>query len=246
MYITADAFNISGIANIPAYSHQHQDSFGSTNAAHFGAIIGGNSPVNTRYYNHSPIAQPFPASYNNSNTMYRQPTTRTIASDISSLSSGFGDGDIIVSDTLVTPPPQAAVSPSSSSNNPYLGRHFSWMSLGQHQPPPGSDSGRETVCTETSEDRPARFRSVTSWVDQQTGRIRRVQQQQQQQQRGEGGEGEGEQAVPPVLRLQIPGNPGIPGIHNPPGEQSFGMMMRGGEEEVPRRVEVGGVGGRVG
>jgi hypothetical protein len=97
---------------------------------------------------------------------------------------------------------------------------------------------RETVYTETSEDQPARFRSVTSWVDQQTGRIKRVQQR---------GAAEGGHPAPGGRTpVQVPGNPGVPGIHNPPSEQSFGMMMD--DEERPRRVDevvAGGV-GRVG
>lgn len=83
---------------------------------------------------------------------------------------------------------------------------------------------RETIYTQTSEDQPARFRSVASWVDQQKGRIKRV------QQRG----------MPAAETLQgrammIPGNPGIPGVHNPPREQSFDLMMD--DEEKPRRVD---------
>jgi hypothetical protein len=83
------------------------------------------------------------------------------------------------------------------------------------------------VYTETSEDQPARFRSVTSWVDQQTGRIKRA------QKRGQ------DEEADPVAQTQVPGNPGIPGIHNPPSEQSFGMMMD--DDEKPRRVDVVGL-----
>ncbi|OTA91614.1 hypothetical protein M434DRAFT_397128 [Hypoxylon sp. CO27-5] len=36
------------------------------------------------------------------------------------------------------------------------------------------DGRRETVYTTTSEDRPARFRSITSWVNQQAGRTKRA------------------------------------------------------------------------
>ncbi|KAI5928384.1 hypothetical protein F4810DRAFT_1287 [Camillea tinctor] len=100
------------------------------------------------------------------------------ASEISSISSGFGDGEMILpqpmpasnttgtntttttaASPIVQPPP-----PVPTSNNA-AGR-FSWMSR--------RDERRETVYTQTSEDRPARFRSVASWVNQQTGRIRRA------------------------------------------------------------------------
>ena len=336
-YTAANRPHITLMTNIPAaYSHQPQGSFSSTNAAHFGAIMtpestaspmhSGVSPAS--YYNQPLLAHQFPAPYN---PLYRQPS-RTI-SEVSSLSSGFGDGDIIVRDPLITPPAPTAVPGSSPTNSPqqhhpqhnpqqqpqpqqpqqYTAR-FSWMSLpqgstlptqptstsstppaaaaaaaatatavstGPTAPPTRQDSTasssssttgrgrRETVYTETSEDQPARFRSVTSWVDQQTGRIKRVQQQRGVVGGAEGvvgsgggggvvgegsvgvgvgvgvgrGGGGGSGSGVPV-QVQVPGDPGIPGIHNPPREQSFGMMMD--DEERPRRVEevvAGGGGG---
>ncbi|RYP03856.1 hypothetical protein DL764_004835 [Monosporascus ibericus] len=92
-------------------------------------------------------------------------------SEISSLSSGFGDGDIVIQQSLTAPPPPVAARqepPQPPPRTPnYLG-HFSWMSR-------SSSSGkRETVYTQTSEDRPARFRSINSWVNQQAGRVRRA------------------------------------------------------------------------
>ncbi|KAI1640216.1 hypothetical protein F4809DRAFT_522480 [Biscogniauxia mediterranea] len=124
------------------------------------------------------------------------------ASEISSISSGFGDGEMILPqpmapasntiDTTITTTTAAAAAavandntninttttiptttsspivqpppPVPTSNNA-AGR-FSWMSR--------RDERRETVYTQTSEDRPTRFRSVASWVNQQTGRIRRA------------------------------------------------------------------------
>ncbi|KAK3379407.1 hypothetical protein B0T24DRAFT_589978 [Lasiosphaeria ovina] len=155
-----------------------------------------------------------PAVYYNQSEMARQPSeaydpTRrqtNRASQLSSISSGFGDGDIIVGAQLIKPP-QPAVTTANAAGR------FSWMSQ--------TTSGRETVYTQTSEDSPPRFRTVTSWVDQQTGRIIRVQQRENDL-----------AAAPPVP--QLPGHPGIPGIHNPPDEQVFNMMM---DDEPPRRVE---------
>ncbi|RYP48840.1 hypothetical protein DL768_005348 [Monosporascus sp. mg162] len=92
-------------------------------------------------------------------------------SEISSLSSGFGDGDIVIPQSLTAPPPPVAARQEPQQPPPrtpnYLGR-FSWMSRSS------SNGKRETVYTQTSEDRPARFRSINSWVNQQAGRVRRA------------------------------------------------------------------------
>ncbi|RYP57786.1 hypothetical protein DL769_009279 [Monosporascus sp. CRB-8-3] len=92
-------------------------------------------------------------------------------SEISSLSSGFGDGDIVIPQSLTAPPPPVAARqevPQPPPRTPnYLGR-FSWMSRSS------SRGRRETVYTQTSEDRPVRFRSINSWVNQQAGRVRRA------------------------------------------------------------------------
>ncbi|KAL2145104.1 hypothetical protein VTI28DRAFT_7983 [Corynascus sepedonium] len=251
---------ITLMTNIPAvYAHQAQGSFSSTNAAHFGAIatpdstaspiVSGISPAS--YYNQPLLNQRYTAPYNNQ--IYRQPS-QTL-SDGSSISSGFGDGDIIVTDPLIPLPAPTAV-PGSATNSPqqkqqsqYTTR-FSWMTAAEQTATAGGGAAatvdvagqtaaslirkesnastdtnrRETIYTQTSEDQPARFRSVASWVDQQKGRIKRV------QQRG----------MPAAETLQgqaimIPGNPGIPGVHNPPREQSFDLMMD--DEEKPRRVD---------
>lgn len=126
-------------------------------------------------------------------------------SELSSISSGFGDGDIIV-------PPPAAFQQGPD------GRPFSFVKssdgLSRHSSVANrSESGRsgqrDTVYTATSEDTPARYRSVNSWVTQQTGRVER------QQQRDDA------EDVPPVPLL--------------PPEQRLTMMMDDGEE--PRRYE---------
>ncbi len=230
--------SITVITNMPPYTHQPQESFSSTNAAHFGAILrNGNttaSPLQTSvspssYYSQAVRNQQANGPYN---ALYRQPSKAI--SEVSSLSSGFGDGEFMLPSSLVTPPP-ATATPASANASPqqFTAARFSWQPEWMSQPyagparqnssssnATGRNERRETVYTTTSEDQPARFRSVTSWVDQQTGRIRRAQQRAQ------------DEESPAV---QVPGNPGIPGIHNPPSEPSFGMMMD--DEEKPRRVE---------
>lgn len=241
VYFPPNALHIASMANNPLYSHQAQGSFSSTNAAQFGSVMGGDYPVSTLqsgttagptlYYNPSMMTQQFPptaAPYNPGPAgVYRQPSKATV----SSLSSGFGDGDIAVSEpTVSAPPPVATANNTMTSDRQYTAR-FSWMSQAPSQgatqaPQSGRQSRRETVCTETSEDLPARFRSLTSWVDQQTGRIKRAQEKEREREMGD-------QMPPPPLPAGVPG---IPGVHNPPpGEQSFGMMMD--DEEMPRKVE---------
>lgn len=137
---------------------------------------------------------------------FAMPTANRV-SDISSLSSGFGDGDIIA------PPPAAVVIGSAASAN--ASKRSSRSSR--------SSRKRDTVYTEASEDSPARFRTINSWVRQQSGRIRRAEQRDQEATAITGG-------VPPVPLL--------------PPEQEFNLMMPDGE--VPRRVEdtaAGGTGG---
>lgn len=135
------------------------------------------------------------------------------ASNLTSLSSGFGDGDIIV--------PPAFHPPRSGASTP--------------QPPPSTRttssagnalSNRDTIYTATSDDQPARFRTVSSWVNQQKGRIHRAQQRVRD---GGGVVGERE-GVPPV-----PGVPAGAGVNGLPAEQEFSLMMPDGE--VPRRPD---------
>ncbi|KAI0851783.1 hypothetical protein F5Y00DRAFT_217248 [Daldinia vernicosa] len=118
------------------------------------------SQVTQPYYNESDLPRQPPETF----TAPKRAGTR--ASEISSISSGFGDGDIII------PPPSGAsgadkpipIPPVPAEENPAA--RDSWMSR------PGER--RETVYTEASEDRPARFRSITSWVNQQAGRAKRA------------------------------------------------------------------------
>ncbi|KAM0281838.1 hypothetical protein ACHAQH_003327 [Verticillium albo-atrum] len=151
------------------------------------------------YYTESEVARQHP-------TDYGRPANR--ASAISSLSSGFGDGDIIVPGLQPPPPTSHPMRPTQNA----MGR-YSWVSK-------SGSSNRETIYTETSEDLPPRFRTVNSWVNQQTGRVKRAQ--------GRGGDEE--EDVPPV-----PGLPAALGKNIMPPEPQFNMMMPDGEE--PRRPD---------
>ncbi|KAK9799123.1 hypothetical protein AB5N19_04792 [Seiridium cardinale] len=119
-----------------------------------------------------------PDSFFNQSELARQPSDaydparRQVnrASELSSLSSGFGDGDIIIPEQYLNKPQPAATQLRQSNN--FITR-FSWMSR--------RDAGnRETVYTTTSEDRPAKYRSVGSWVNQQTGRLKRAEEKKQE------------------------------------------------------------------
>ncbi|KAI0802628.1 hypothetical protein GGR55DRAFT_683113 [Xylaria sp. FL0064] len=118
------------------------------------------------YYTQSVLSRQPSNAYN--------PTQRQVyrASEISSLSSGFGDGDIIMPPPNVimvpkTSTPAAAVvaagAPTNAEGNGN-NRPFSWMSRA------GTEQKRDTVYT-TASDRRTRFHSVNSWVDQQKRRL---------------------------------------------------------------------------
>lgn len=131
------------------------------------------------------------------------------ASELSSLSSGFGDGDIIV------PPPLAHQQDTGPRPCSYAKTARSGPRSRPASVAASSNGGRygqrDTVYTAASDDTPARYRSVASWVSQQTGRVVA----QQRQQRSDAVD------VPPVPFL--------------PPEQRLTMMMDDGEE--PRRYE---------
>lgn len=183
------------------------------------------------FYNQSQLArQPSDAYDPARRQVYR-------ASELSSLSSGFGDGEILMlaSDqqqaqpqagqvpmSFPRPPPIPSGPPPASMNG--AGR-FSWMRNKQRM-------SRETVYTEASEDQPPKFRSVSSWVNQQTGRVRRGQASIDTTTNASAGVGAsgvkgGDAAV------VIGNEPGIP--HPMPEEQRLTMMMD--DEEEPRRPD---------
>ncbi|KAK8065482.1 hypothetical protein PG997_012229 [Apiospora hydei] len=138
----------------------------------------------------STLRSRMPDAYFNQSELARQPSDAYDpaqrqayrASDLSSLSSGFGDGDIIVPESALKPPPPPVAAATLQVPPPAAGR-FSWMSR--------RAGDRETVYTATSEDRPAKYRSVNSWVNQQIGRIKRADERKQN-----------EEEAPPV--------PGVP------------------------------------
>ena len=115
-----------------------------------------------------PPVLPTPVSDTSEAARRQLPTYRE--SQLSSLSSGFGDGDLVAPQPLTAPPPAIAPGPAPMRDDYAAGARASvresWLSRG--------DSRRETVYTQSSEDRPVRFRSINSWVNQQTGRVQRA------------------------------------------------------------------------
>ncbi|KAJ4425072.1 hypothetical protein N0V82_000354 [Gnomoniopsis sp. IMI 355080] len=151
------------------------------------------------FFNQSELARTASAAYD--------PATRAVyrASELSSISSGFGDGDIIV-------PPMATLQ-QGQDPRPYSfakssGSRSRANSVATRSEV-GSNGQRDTIYTTTSEDMPTRYRSVNSWVNQQTGRVERQQRR------------DTDEEIPPVPIL--------------PPEQRLTMMMDDGEE--PRRYE---------
>lgn len=144
------------------------------------------------YYNQSELARQASTAYDpKQRAVYR-------ASALSSISSGFGDGDFII-----PLPPAALQQPEAGGSRPIS------YAKSTTRGPSNANGQRDTVYTTTSEDMPARYRSVNSWVNQQTGRVQR------QQARDDDAD------VPPVPAL--------------PAEDRFTMMMDDGE--VPRKYE---------
>lgn len=201
-------FTPTSQANNPFASHEdhmaRQPSYSPTSAAQymtgtmrtFDTLTSDRSRMPDPVYNQSELARQASTAYD--------PAKRAVyrASELSSISSGFGDGDIIV------PPPvahQQGLEPRPFSfAKPAGGLTRNSVA---NRSDAGSHGQRDTVYTTTSEDMPARYRSVNSWVNQQTGRIQR-------QQQSEGDD------VPPVPSL--------------PPEDRYTMMM---DDEEPRRYE---------
>ena len=86
---------------------------------------------------------------------------------LSSLSSGFGD-QIIIPEPAPTKPNQIQASRQSYRQS----RKFSWTASAR-----GPQGDRDTMYTTTSMDStPPRFRTINSWVAQQSGRVQKQQQ----------------------------------------------------------------------
>ncbi|PNP56773.1 hypothetical protein THARTR1_03469 [Trichoderma harzianum] len=132
-------------------------------------------------------------------------------SDVSSLSSGFGDGDIVI----IQPPTAAtaakAAYPGAADTHVNViavrsspeRKHFS--SRFSNRLSRGDTAGTSS----SSEDGRPRFRSISSWVGQQSRRVRRAAANRNED--------------------------GVPDVPDVPPEQGFDMMMPDGQE--PRRVE---------
>ncbi|ROW13007.1 hypothetical protein VPNG_05931 [Cytospora leucostoma] len=122
-------------------------------------------------------------------------------SELSSISSGFGDGDIII------PPPSALHNFTGASRISYQKVPGVSRKDSVAQASEAGESNRDTIYTTTSEDMPQRYRTVDSWVNQQTGRIQRAAQN-------------ANEDVPPVPMM--------------PPEEKYTMMM---DDEEPRRPD---------
>ncbi|KAK3399287.1 hypothetical protein B0T20DRAFT_196677 [Sordaria brevicollis] len=229
--------NIAGTRNLASptmSSHQPQQLGTSTNTSRNGSLattLVSSSARQVQYVSHhDPNYMLSPCS------TFQQGRGGHRMSDISSLSSGFGDGDFIMpiqqqttlqQTTLQQPQSIAIVAgdypippiPHSNNSNRNTNRFSGISSIRRG----GSQSRRDTLYTESSEDTPARFRSLNSWVAQQSGRVKRG--------RERGGEDEAEYLA---SLPQLPCQPGVPGIHNPPVEQRFDLMR---DDEKPRPVE---------
>lgn len=89
-------------------------------------------------------------------------------SEQSSLSSGFGDGQIIIPDSTS----KSSTARPSPTNNGRV-RNFSWVtSIFQAR----STHNRDSTYTTSSEDTTKRYRTVNSWVAQQTRHVERREQ----------------------------------------------------------------------
>lgn len=133
------------------------------------------------------------------------------SSDLSSISSGFGDGDIVIPDSMlegVSQQPQQRPQQQQQrrTRNTLLSR-FSQFARGN------TDRDRDTVYSQGGDDVAPRFRTVASWVNQQSSRVKH------------GQAGGADPFAPP-----------LPGSYNGlPPEQRFDMMIDDGER--PRRVD---------
>ncbi|KFY28617.1 hypothetical protein V493_02832 [Pseudogymnoascus sp. VKM F-4281 (FW-2241)] len=168
---------------------------------------------NSLIQNAAPIAasqQPMPSTRDDPPPMptippaYRQAANGKSQrmSEASSLSSGFGDAVIDIPESG----PTTYVSDKAGPNLPKpnnktlgldLGPRFSWANI----PTPrtlGNHRKRDTVTTTTSQDSEPRFRTITSWVNQQTSRVMKNQ--------NDGGTA----AVPGQERDSVPDLPAIP------------------------------------
>lgn len=150
------------------------------------------------------------SAYNSRSQSLAPSRNNTRISDVSSLSSGFGDGDIIISQ-----PSNAATTYAVTPNRSNTFDSNINLSAVRNSPERKSFSSRfsrnhsrDTVMTNSSEDLRPRFRTVSSWVHQQSRRTKQRSAANRSEDRG---------------------------MSTPLPEQGFDMMMPDGE--VPRRVD---------
>jgi hypothetical protein len=146
--------NHLAIANTTDADETQNNTFDSTTSS--GMIPDYNNTYNTYNTNGTYLT-------NNTSNLY-DPNQRDVnhLSYLSSLSSGFGDQIII---------PEGATPANTAV--PRQSRKFSWVSSAPGMRRYGN---RDTIMTNASEDTPPRFRTVNSWVAQQTTRVERQKQ----------------------------------------------------------------------
>ncbi|PSS03740.1 hypothetical protein BD289DRAFT_96330 [Coniella lustricola] len=153
------------ISENATYDPNNAAQYGAGTMQTFNTTSSDRSRMPDPVYNQSELARQASTAYN--------PNQRAVnrASELSSISSGFGDGDIIM-------PPPAVLQQNMDPTTYNYGkpRDGAIQSIDVNAPDVNdAQARRDTVYTTTSEDRPARYRSVNSWVDQQTGRVQRHQ-----------------------------------------------------------------------
>ncbi|KFZ15039.1 hypothetical protein V502_05798 [Pseudogymnoascus sp. VKM F-4520 (FW-2644)] len=242
-------YHASGIFGTaaPSESQTHSRGFSAffnpmiqIRAGEYDKNSGQNQPYsrNSLIQNAAPIAvsqQPLPSTRDEPPPMpalppaYRQAANGKTQrmSEVSSLSSGFGDAVIDIPESG----PTTFVSNKSGSGLPKpnnqtlgldLGSRFSWANV----PTPrtlGNHRNRDTVTTTASRDSEPRFRTVTSWVNQQTNRVMKNQ------------DNGGAAAVPGQERDSVPDLPAIPAAYGGGNHQ----RMPSAETDVVFRAHPG-------
>ncbi|KAL7803461.1 hypothetical protein V8C44DRAFT_275995 [Trichoderma aethiopicum] len=92
----------------------------------------------------------------------------TRMSDVSSLSSGFGDGDIIIT------PPTAAATMESDHPGAAVDSHVNLVAVRGSEVDSQAAGSRDTVYTSVSDDGRPHFRPVSAWVRQQSRRAKKA------------------------------------------------------------------------
>lgn len=132
------------------------------------------SNTHTDFVRHSQTTNDFGNSYGTQNTQYTSQTSNLDNSQqrdphrmstLSSLSSGFGDG-LIIQDTETIRNPSIAPARQNQQTT-----RFSWQTTTSKAAETNYD--RTSIYTTASIDTAPRFRTVNSWVAQQTGRVER-------------------------------------------------------------------------